>query len=131
MKNPLSPTLDCVREWAFEAHADEPSQAWDLVLVWQTEESHMRLFIELASDSNCPKWRYFLDLLYLVIEYAVRHGHLPDQHARYTRLIGLSRGSKDEYVKLWRNRAQLLIDSPEEYNAEQWFANRCPYDVAP
>jgi hypothetical protein len=52
MRNPTSPTLDEVREWAFDTDAPEPIQDWDLVLTWQTEESHMRLFIELASDLN-------------------------------------------------------------------------------
>ena len=125
-----NPTIDDVRQWAFDADASEPIQDWDLVLTWQTEESHMRLFIELASDSNCPKWRYFLDVLYFVIGYGVRKGHMPDKHARYTKLIGLARGCKDQYVKRWRHRAQLLIDTPDKYDDAEWYNDRYPFETA-
>ena len=66
--DPWNPMPDEVREWAYDAEALAPCEDWDLALSWA---QHERAYLELASDEACPKRRYFLAVLYLMVGDAV------------------------------------------------------------
>lgn len=62
MKDPINPTVDEVREWAYAPESTDPlGQDWDLVL--SNELSLSIVLLELAADQACPHQGYFLNCL--------------------------------------------------------------------
>ena len=57
-----------MRSWAYDGQEEAPAQDWDLIL---STISYEDLFIELASDIDCPKSVFFLSLLYFIVGVAV------------------------------------------------------------
>lgn len=69
MIDPWNPTSSEIRSWAYDPEADDPCQDWALALSWLQDES---VYLSLAADDRCPKRRFFLSLLYLMVGDAVR-----------------------------------------------------------
>jgi hypothetical protein len=126
-RSPTNPSLDDLRAWGYDSEATQPIPDWDLVLTWTMERARFALCLELASDPNCPKWRFFLDLLYFVFEYGSRHGGIRDRPWQYQSFLELARGIDDPHVKHWRHRAGLLFGRPESFDASQWNFDRDPF----
>lgn len=60
-KDVYNPTLSEIRHWAY---ADQlfPEQDWDLFLA---HSDNLMLFLELASDDQCPTRNFFKYIIYL------------------------------------------------------------------
>jgi len=101
MQNPWNPMPDEVRAWAYDPTALDPCEDWDLALCWA---QHERAYLELASDDSCPKRRYFLGVLYLMVGDAVRCGFRSRPRPIIEGLI--DRGSEYRHpdIKLWQAR---------------------------
>src|SRR6266498_4073214 len=68
MRSRYNPTAEDLRTWAYDSSSEEPAQDWDLSLATIPYDD---LFLEFASDVDCPKRDYFLSLLYLIVGDAV------------------------------------------------------------
>ena len=66
--DPWNPSPGEIRAWAYDAESLEPCQDFKLALSWSW---HEKALLECASDDRCPKRRYFLDVLYLIVGNAV------------------------------------------------------------
>jgi hypothetical protein len=117
--DPWNPTPDELRAWAYDTNAVEPCQDWDLVLCWAP---HVNAHLELASDESCPKRRYFLAILYLLVGDAVRTNFR--NHLRLSIEDWIARGDVHTHpaIRLWQERSRRLLEAPEQFNYEQWCA---------
>jgi hypothetical protein len=117
--DPLHPTPDEIREWAYDVDALEPCQDWDLVLSWV---QHEPVFLELASDDSCPSRRYFLSLIYLMVGDAVRTSFRNRPRPLIEAFI--ARGDQYDHpdIKRWQVRSRELLKRPELFNYERWCA---------
>jgi hypothetical protein len=112
--DPINPTAEEIRAWAGAPDATEPSQDWDLILESDARDD---LYLELASDSSVPQWRYFLHLLYLLAGNEVRFTERPPEpSARLRQLLDATEGSTSADVERWRSRVLLLIAHPETFS---------------
>ena len=120
MTDPYNPIAEDIRRWAFDAEAKEPVQDWDLMLSTVAQED---LFLELASNDECPKADFFLALLYLIAGDAVRTGYR--SHPRDA-VESLLKKAEARYPKrciyLWIRRSKHLMAHPEEFQYDDWCA---------
>ena len=119
MHDPWNPMPDEVREWAYDPEALEPCQDWDLALSWA---QHERAYLELAADPACPKRRYFLALLYLMVGDAVRTGFRNRPRPLIEGLIEKGDSYKHPDIRRWQERSRRLLKDPESFAYEDWCA---------
>lgn len=117
MIDPWNPTPNEIRSWAYDPDAAEPCQDWDLALSWLQDEA---VYLSLATDDDCPKRRFFLSLLYLMVGDAVRS----DFRARPKPIvIGLIEHG-NEYphpdISTWQRRSRELIACPATFEYDAW-----------
>ena len=73
--DPVNPTSDELRAWAFDAHAPEPIQDFELCVDDPADPARLELLFALAGDPACPKREFFLDVLGLLVSgAAIGHG---------------------------------------------------------
>lgn len=119
-------TLHEIEAWAFSASAPEPVQDWDYLLAYSPDEEMLQLFVRLAANMECPKARYFCDLLYRVFEIACRKGTFAfaAQRPFFRRAVDYARGIPNRDVCEWRRRATTLLMKPETFDESAWYSDR-------
>lgn len=117
--NPWNPTTDEVRVWAYDANALAPCQDWDLALCWV---QHERAYLELASDESCPKRRYFLAVLYLMVGDAVRTDYRNRPRPIIDSLIARGDAYEHPDIRLWQERSRNLLEDSTLFDYEKWCA---------
>jgi hypothetical protein len=124
MHNPWNPSVDDIRQWAYDLGALAPCQDWELALEWA---QHERLYLDLASDESCPKWRFFLGVLYLMVGDAVRTQFRNQPRALIEAFIARGEDYTDLHIKHWQKRSRELLEHPEQFDYRKWcgfgFAN--------
>lgn len=115
--DPSNPAPDEVRAWAYDADAPEPCYDWDLMLCWV---QHEPAYLELASDESCPKRRYFLAVLYLMVGDAVRTKFRSRPRPIVEGLIARGDAYSHPDIRLWQKRSSELLEVPERFDYEQW-----------
>lgn len=116
--DPWNPTHDEVVAWAFDADALAPDQDFHLALSWA--RSLERTYVDLASDEKCPKRRFFLDVLYLMIGDAVRSQFRSVARPLVEGFIELGDGIEHPDIRLWQSRSRRLLKHPKEFSYEAW-----------
>src|SRR5262245_32200531 len=117
MHDPWNPMPDEVREWAYDAESLEPCQDWDLALCWA---QHERAYLELASDEACPKRRYFLALLYLMVGDAVRSEFRHRPQPIIEGLIDRGNEYRHRDIKQWQARSRELLKHQGLFDYDEW-----------
>ena len=117
MHDPWNPTPDEVRKWAYGPDAPEPCEDWDLALCWA---QHERCYLELASDELCPKRRFILGILYLIVGDAVRSGFRSRQRPIIEGFLKVGNDYPHADVRLWQARSRELLDDPERFAYDLW-----------
>ena len=121
VKAPWNPSSSEIREWAFDPESLAPCEDWDLALSWAQDE---RVYLDLASDDSCPKRRFFLSLIYLMVGDAVRS----DFNVRPRPIIEGFIALGDEYrhhdIQLWQRRSRLLLLNPDSFDYADWCGGR-------
>jgi hypothetical protein len=121
MEDPWNPSAKEIEGWAFDAQSLEPEQDWDLALCWKREET---LYLELASNEECPKRKYFVHILYLIVGDAVRAEY---KNVPKPIIEGfVERGSQYSHpdIKTWAQRSKQLMKNPTLFNYEEWCAGK-------
>jgi len=108
---------DEVREWAYDSDALEPCQDWDLALCWV---QHERAYLELASAEACPKRRYFLGVLSLMVGDAVRSGFRNRPRPIIEGLIDRGNEYRHGDIKRWQARCRELLKHTELFDYDEW-----------
>ena len=119
MYNPWKPMPDEVRGWAYDPDTLEPCEDWDLALCWV---QHQRVYLELASDESCPKRRYFLGVLYLMVGDAVHSGFRNRPRPIIEGLIEKGDDYPHPDIKRWQERSRQLLKHPELFDYKRWCA---------
>jgi hypothetical protein len=117
--DPWHPSSSEVRAWAYDASARDPCEDWDLSLAWAR---HERDYLELASDPNCPKRQFFLQVLYLIAGDAVRNEYKATPEAVLRGFLAAAESYPNPDVQLWRARTLGLMQNPETFNYDDWCA---------
>lgn len=120
MRNASCPEPESIREWAYDPDAIEPVQDWDLVI------SHLpydELYVELAADNTCPKWEYFMGLMYLIAGDAVRTGYRSESKERVEHLISCTESIPRHRFHLLRTRYREICSHPEKFDYDDWELN--------
>ena len=119
-KDAFNPTDEELTEWAFTEGAtypDEISQDWDLVI---TDFDRADLFIRLANDLDCPKRKFFLACLYLLIGDCERteagKRNIPQAKA----LLANINVTLVDDLALWQQRSLDLLDKRIKFNYQKW-----------
>jgi hypothetical protein len=115
--DPWNPQPVEIRAWAYEPNAQEPTQDFDLALAWG---GHEWAYFDLVSDSACPKRRYFLGVLYLMVGDAVRarYRNVPEPVVRGFVEHGSEYGHPD--IEAWQARSRALMADPSTFDYTLW-----------
>ncbi|MEM9282173.1 MAG: hypothetical protein AAGA96_10120 [Verrucomicrobiota bacterium] len=119
MRDPINPTRDEIRNWAYTEGAMEPEQDWDLHLANLRE---FDLFTELAADDDCPSWDYFLRLLYLIVGDAVRTGFQTESEETIRDILKATEKIPRHRFHVLRLRSDELLKRPESFAYDDWCA---------
>ena len=117
--NPWNPQPKEIRAWAYDPEAPWPVQDFHLALSWAR---HEKAYLDLASDEACPKRRFFLDVLYLIVGDAVRSefAGMPEPVVRG--FVERGEAYRHPDVRAWQARSRALMADPGLFNFEQWCA---------
>ncbi len=117
--DPWNPTWSEINDWAFDATAQDPCQDWGLALLWQGFED---LYLELAANDNCPKNRFFLSILHLMVGDQVRR--TPDAQVAFDLKDFIAKADRFDSKALttWQTRSSDLLRHPEKFDYDQWCA---------
>ena len=119
MREPINPTREEIREWAFLHEPMEPEQDSGLHL------AHLRefdLYVELAANDDCPSWGYFLRLLYFVVGDAIRTEYRTTSENDIHKILSLTEKHPKHRFHLFRQRAVALIANPQTFSYDEWCA---------
>ncbi|WMS86594.1 hypothetical protein [Pleionea litopenaei] len=124
VRNPSNPTVEEIKEWAYSDEV-EPHQEWELFLLWKGEFID---YLKFASDINCPKESFFLDLLYYWIwRIAVERAN-ENEVESFKEVFEKAESINTPYVRLWLQRSQELLAGTREVDESSWRENRRPYE---
>lgn len=127
VKNPSNPTVEEIYEWAY-SNEEEPHQEWELFLIWSGKFDQ---YLRYASDINCPKEQFFLNLLYYWVWRNIKHDAVENYLDKHEDFFKLAKTINTPYVKIWLERSLSLINDATSYSKEEWWNERRPYDVEP
>jgi hypothetical protein len=120
MRDPYNPTAEALRLWAYDADAEVPAQDWELIL---STVPYDDLFLEFASDEDCPKADYFLALLYLIVGDAVRSTYRTKKEEEVeSLLLKAEKKFPKRWIYLWVQRSRDLLAHPERFSYDDWCA---------
>ena len=125
ISNPSNPTRDEIENWAY-SYADEPDQEWELFLIWA---QYFDDYLRFASDINCPKEQYFLNLLYYWVWRNIHHETVKNELDSFKDVFQLAERINTPYVKVWLSRAKEIMVNNQAFTETQWWEGRRPYDV--
>jgi len=117
-RDPVDPTPDEVHHWAYMARAFAPSQDFELIIIHNPALDP--LVFGCAADTACPKQRFFLGCLYVLVGDAVRSQWKTFPRHRIERLIQQGLHSNHPDVECWATRAQALLNDPTGYTYAEW-----------
>ncbi len=115
--DPINPTQDEIRAWAYTPGAIEPTQDWDLILSVSKWDD---FYLSLAADPQCPNSIYFLSLLYLIVGDEVRTNYHLRSRKEIDHLLAAAENSVNPRVRRWVERSRALIANPKSYDYRAW-----------
>ncbi len=127
IQNPAHPTIEEIDEWAY-SEVEVPHQEWELFLIWKSDFAY---YLKYASDVNCPKEGFFLDLLYHWVWRNIKHEVIESNLHEYRKLFVAAEKINTPYVRIWLRRTKALMENNQAFTQEQWYLNRRPYDLVP
>lgn len=117
--NPVNPTPEELRAWAFDSNAGPPQTAaqWDLLLA---DDPLMPTLVALAADPVCPKRTFALHCLYLYAADAVRTGFRAHPKRKVRKILEQAEATQDAWVDLWVQNTRALIKDPDLFDYHDW-----------
>lgn len=117
VNDPWNPSSSEIREWAFDADSLAPCEDWDLALSWAQDE---RVYLSLASDDSCPKRRFFLSVIYLMVGDAVRSKFNVRSRPIIEGFIALGDEYRHPDIQSWQTRSRRLLANPDLFDYADW-----------
>ncbi len=121
MEDPWNPSVSEIEKWAFDPQSFEPVQDWDLALCWKREE---KLYLDFAANERCPKRKYFLHILYLIVGDAVRGNFRNVPKPVIQGFIERGKGYPHPDIQAWMYRSTDLLKNPSLFNYDDWCAGK-------
>jgi hypothetical protein len=115
--DPWNPEPDEIRAWAYDADAMCPEQDFDLALSWA---GHEKAYLELAQHEACPKRRFFLGVLYLMVGDAVRTRFHVAPEPVVRGLIEHGNDYDHPEIRLWQERSRALLANRDLFDYDLW-----------
>ena len=116
MESVSNPSISEIKEWAY-SDDDWPDQEWDLFLSWKQD---VGLYIELATDHNCPKQVFFRHMLYYLVGKAIQGRFGDEKEFIIKGYLEKAEGIKHGDIKAWVKASENLLKNPESYEYENW-----------
>ncbi|AZZ92640.1 hypothetical protein EUZ85_18685 [Hahella sp. KA22] len=117
MKDPWNPITEELREWAFDVNALWPTQDFDLAVA---ELYLSEIILELASDDNCPKQRFFLKCAYIIVGDAVRTEYHTESKEDVMSFIDSAEKTGNSYLLKFIEQSKDLMQNPSKFDYDQW-----------
>lgn len=117
MQDPWNPSASEIEEWAFNKKVVEPTQDWMMALCWKREE---KLYLDLASNNECPKRKYFLKLLYFIVGDAVRSDYTTNEQLIISGFVDRGRSYNHPDIVKWVIRSAELMAKPSMFQYGNW-----------
>ena len=128
MRDPLSPTADELRAWAYTPDATEPMQDWDLIILQHS--GYRALMLDFAADRQCPSRTYFLAVLYLAAGDLFRSSALPPEERRVEleAFARQARATGSFWLVTLAERIDALLAGRLPFSYDLWCAGKYAYD---
>lgn len=120
MSNPLDPTPEDLRRWAYAPDAEYPDEMpedWDLCVA---DIDRVDMLVELASDAECPNRGFFLGCLYILSGDCVRLERCRHHIPRLKQFMDALPPESPKEVQRWVRRTRHLIAHPESFEYGKW-----------
>ena len=114
--NVVNPSVEEIKAWAYSGE-EWPHDEWDLFLSWTRE---VDLFIELATDHNCPKRSFFLHMLYYIVGTTHNEPNKTDKLDCIKAYVEKGAGVKHGDIKAWRSHVADLLSGRSKYSYDNW-----------
>ncbi|GAA0808655.1 hypothetical protein [Spirilliplanes yamanashiensis] len=118
--NPVDPTADELRAWAYHPNAvplEQMPPDWDLLL--STDDLVGTLF-DLAMDRSCPARRFAQHCLYIYAADGVRQNATGHRKRKLRKLVERADQWGDETMHIWAHNCRVLMSRPELLDYEEW-----------
>jgi hypothetical protein len=117
MKDPYNPINEELREWAFDVDALWPEQDFDLAVA---KLNLSEIILELSSDNNCPKQRFFVKCAYLIVGDAVRTDYYTASRQDVVAFLEKAKKTGNHYLFRFVEQSNELIQNPSKFDYDQW-----------
>lgn len=127
MKDPLNPSHEDIRHWAYsETERFAPMEDWDVIVFDDvSDETLNALVFDLAADAVCPKQGFFLRALYVmtgsVTRFAAQKGFHQANLAKLNALIARAEQNGAPLLAEWARKSKQVIRAPETFRYEDWY----------
>lgn len=104
----FNPTINEIRAWAYSDQLC-PEQDWDLYLL---NDDNLALFLELASDDQCPTQDFFKHMIYLYVAEDLRTERSNSvRKAKLRYYLDMDVLTKSLVVERWKGDIAKLLNS--------------------
>jgi hypothetical protein len=117
MKDPWNPANEELREWAYDADALWPTQDFDLAV---GELYLSQIILELASDNNCPKQRFFVQCAYLIVGDAIRTDYNTESKEDVVAFLEQAEKIDNTYLLKFVEQSKELMQNPLKFDYDEW-----------
>ena len=116
MENEADSIANDIRQWAYDADAPEPQQDFDLFLAMELRKA----YFDFVSDITCPKQKYFLKVLYLIVGDAVRTEYHTNTREEINEFLEAANKLQVKELELWIDKSRNLMKHPEKFDYDRW-----------
>lgn len=124
LKDPFNPTREEILEWAYDAESYAPEEDFDLYI---TDVENADLLLMFVADPTCPKRRFFLSCLYLLVGDTVRSEGKAHDLAQVERILDVAVVGNNVDVGRWVALSRDLIAHPEKFDYDAWCSGGLAY----
>jgi hypothetical protein len=115
MRDTWNPTISEIEKWAYSTEK-LPDQDWELAVALLI---NLEVLIKLAKDADCPKHKFFLGALYVLVGDIVRSKDT-NKSSNLIEMLQNHIHSESEDIKSWAERSLDLLENPSSYSYKYW-----------
>lgn len=118
--NPVDPTADELRAWAYQPDSvplESMPADWDLLLAG---DQLIGTLFDLAMDRTCPARRFALHCLYIYAADGIRTNFRAHPRRRLRRFVEQAEQDGDEAMTVWAHNTRVLLSRPQLFDYHDW-----------
>lgn len=118
--NPVDPTADELRAWAYQPDSvplESMPADWDLLL---SGDQLIGTLFDLAMDRACPARRFALHCLYIYAADGIRTNFRAHPRRRLRKFVEQAEQDGDELMAVWAHNTRVLLARPQLFDYRDW-----------